>query len=391
MHNCKLTHAQQHLLKAPSLALQSLDDFKLQRFSKLDCTLAKSYPLHSPTWRRLQAKTLQTLSLPRPFKPCDSSKTLQALALQPPSLFSSCKFSWKCMCKLDGFKDNAHWKQNLKRQTLKAALPAMWCANVLICLLNSQANQLKETSNPLRTLKPQTFWSTMIIANMLLQRDSFKRPWSLALQTAQEATPARSQPERLMPWSQSKRANSKQLYKVCWCPWMLLEEPTTNKWTENQHCKRKPLNTWNLQSFLALQSAKEASPARSQPWTDCCPLQPITHLQTSPKYQTCLDEIPSNEYIQFGLHSLMWGLPCKDSKFPCLLKSFAQSGISNNPVPTPTPCFQGLQSQHSSIDTTATWGVLDNLDRMTLLKKTIGTLITVFIWLSPWTTLGRFS
>lgn len=49
MHNCKLTHAQQHLLKAPSLALQSLDDFKLQRFSKLDCTLAKSYPLHSPT------------------------------------------------------------------------------------------------------------------------------------------------------------------------------------------------------------------------------------------------------------------------------------------------------------------------------------------------------
>ena len=261
MHNCKLTHAQQHLLKAPSLALQSLDDFKLQRFSKLDCTLAKSYPLHSPTWRRLQAKTLQTLSCPRPFKPCDSSKTLQALALQPPSLFSSCKFSWKCMCKLDGFKDNAHWKQNLKRQTLKAALPAMWCANVLICLLNSQANQLKETSNPLRTLKPQTFWSTMIIANMLLQRDSFKRPWSLALQTAQEATPARSQPERLMPWSQSKRANSKQLYKVCWCPWMLLEEPATNK-TEHQDCKRKPLHTWNLQSFLALQSAKEASPEK---------------------------------------------------------------------------------------------------------------------------------
>lgn len=153
-------------------------------------------------------------------------------------------------------------KQILKRQTLKAALPAMWCANVLICLLNSQANQLKETSNPLRTLKPQTIWSTMIIANMLLQRDSFKRPWSLALQTAQEATPARSQPERLMPWSQSKRANSKQLYKVCWCPWMLLEEPTTNTWTEHQHCKRKPLNTWNLQSFLALQSAKEASPEK---------------------------------------------------------------------------------------------------------------------------------
>lgn len=166
IHNCKLTHAQQHLLKAPSLALQSLDDFKLQRFSKLDCTLAKSYPLHSPTWRRLQAKTLQTLWL---FQDPSNPVTLQT-HVQTFGLFKDS--SSPCTPTPQSFQQlqvqlkvhvQAGWlqrllKQILKRQTLKAALPAMWCANVLICLLNSQANQLKETSNPLRTLKPQTIW-----------------------------------------------------------------------------------------------------------------------------------------------------------------------------------------------------------------------------------------
>ena len=171
---CKLTHnalqchhlKKLNLLKAPSLALQSLDDFKLQRFSKLDCTLAKSYPLHSPTWRRLQAKTLQTLWL---FQDPSNPVTLQT-HVQTFGLFKDS--SSPCTPTPQSFQQlqvqlkvhvQAGWlqrllKQILKRQTLKAALPAMWCANVLICFLNSQANQLKETSNPLITLKPQTIW-----------------------------------------------------------------------------------------------------------------------------------------------------------------------------------------------------------------------------------------
>lgn len=98
MHNCKLTHAQQHLLKAPSLALQSLDDFKLQRFSKLDCTLAKSYPLHSPTWRRLQAKTLQTLWLFQdPSNPVTLQRLFKPLHSNPP-VFSAAASSAESAC-----------------------------------------------------------------------------------------------------------------------------------------------------------------------------------------------------------------------------------------------------------------------------------------------------
>ena len=105
---CKLTHnalqchhlKKLNLLKAPSLALQSLDDFKLQRFSKLDCALSnlKKTSSQDPS---------NPLTLPRPFKPCDSSNpcpnlwTLQRL-FKPlhsnPPVFSAAASSAESAC-----------------------------------------------------------------------------------------------------------------------------------------------------------------------------------------------------------------------------------------------------------------------------------------------------